>query len=479
MALIQLIDYVAKQIEESPSILHAKAHDVAGRPYPTRTIFIKIQQYIERHLARTHEADGRWVVVPGLRGVGKSTLLAQVYLKFLKNRKDIEFIYFSLDEVVESFGSNLKSALEAFESLKGINLATFEKPLFIFLDEVHYDENWSAIIKVLYDKNPNIFIFATGSCAVALQRNADEQRRLTVERLYPMSFAEYMIVKHKVYPPKDLKRRLTDAIFLQKDATTVYARLKGLEPEVDGYWRKVTPGILATYFRVGSIPFATTFEDQKKAFDAIYQTIRAIVESDLPMFGNFRSQTSAHTIQILSLLAISSGVSTRKLASLLGIRHETVADILSALVRAELVVEVAPYGSVKTKISKPKKYLFMSPALRASILFTIGGDKFIEQHKGDLFEDVVGMYLYKEFSAKHRGVVSYFEKTQAVHADFVISVESRDIPLEVGMGEKDTRQMWDIMTELESPYGLICHAGKLEIVQDRVIKIPHKFLLLT
>ncbi|MFH1298800.1 MAG: AAA family ATPase [Patescibacteria group bacterium] len=477
MNLLPVIDYVSKQMKETSGILRSKTRNSLGKVYPTRTIFIKIQQYVLQHLSISKIGDVRWVVVPGLRGVGKSTLLAQVYNQIIKSH-DVEFIYFSLDEVVNSLGSNLHEVLNAYEKVADISLATHRKKIFLFLDEVHYDENWASVVKVLFDKNPNIFIFATGSSAVALQRNADEQRRLKVEPLYPMSFAEYMVVKHGVWPIKDLKKRVTEAIFFQDNASDIYARLKGVEGLVEQYWGKVPSNALSDYMFVGSIPFATVYEDKTQAFDAIYQTVRAIVEVDLPQLGNFKKTTAPYILQILSVLAISSGISTNKLASNLNIRHETVSDILVALVKAELVVEVQPYGSVKNKAKKPKKYLFMSPAIRASILFAVGGEDLIEKHKGELLEDVVGMYLYREMTAKHRGIISYYEKGHDLHVDFVVSVGGKDIPLEVGMGKKDTKQLWGIMDRLNSPYGLICHSRGLEIYDERVVKVPHDFFLL-
>ena len=479
MAIVSIIDYVSKQIAETPAILRAKTKSSLGRSYRTRTIFIKIKQYINQHLQPTEGvSDVRWVVVPGLRGVGKSTLLAQVYDQLLRPQKDILFLYFSLDEVVNTMGSNLNEVLATYEKITGVSLATHSGKIFLFLDEVHYDDNWATAVKVLFDKNPNIFIFATGSSAVALQRNADEQRRLRVERLYPMSFAEYMLVKHNKWPIKDLKRTLTQAIFFQENATDIYARLKGLEPHVKKYWEEIPPEALADYIRTGSIPFATTYGDRTKALDAIYQTVRAIVEIDLPQLGNFKASTSPFILQILSILATSSGISTNKLAMHLGLSQETVSEVLAALVKAELIIEVLPYGSVRTQSRKPRKYLFMSPAIRSSILFAIGGEDLIEKHRGDLFEDVIGMYLYREISAKSIGSVAYFEKGQDLHADFALTIGGRNFPLEVGMGKKDTRQLWSIMEELNAPYGLLCHKGVLELCEDKVVKIPHEFFLL-
>ena len=293
-----------------------------------------------------------------------------------------------------------------------------------------------------------------------------------------MSFSEYMVVKHEVYPIKDLKRQVTEAIFFQDNAEDVYARLKGLESKVVQYWEKVPKEALSNYMEAGSIPFATCLPDQRQALDAIYRTIRAIVESDLPQISQFKKETAPFIIHILSILAISSGISTNKLSTNIGIDYATVSEILATLVKAEVVIEVKPYGSIKNSAKKPKKYLFMSPALRSSILFAIGGSTLLKRHRGERFEDVIGMYLYREIAAKHRGAISYFEKGKKLHVDFIVSIAEKKIPLEVGAGTKDTKQLWDTMEKINAAYGIICHSGELSIHDDKVIRIPHKFFLL-
>lgn len=476
-----IIDHVSRQIQETNMILKAKTHTPAGKSYPTRTMFVKIKKYIGNHLEKSQGDHPRWVVIPGLRGVGKSTLLAQSYSQLLKNRhqrKEIEFIYFTLDEVVNSFGSTLKEVLSVYEQISTINLATHSKPIFIFLDEVHYDHGWASIIKVIQDKNPNIFVLATGSSAISLRTNADEQRRLSIEPLYPMSFAEYAVVTLGQYPPKDLKRKITEALFYSENGTTAYARLKGLEEEVNNYWSKIPTGSMNKYLTIGSIPFTNNYQEENNALDAVYQTIKAIVENDLLKIGNFKKETSPTILQILLILASSNIVSLRKLSSNLGKNTSTVTEILEALVKAEMLIKITPDGSIKTKINKPSKYLFMSPTLRASILNLIGGKTLIEQSYGQLLEDTIGMYLYKEFIVKGSLPVSYINEANEAQADFIIGLGSRKIPLEIGYGKKDTRQVWKTIEKYDSPYGIIGHNGTLDIVSEKGLKVPLKFLLL-
>jgi hypothetical protein len=157
----ELIDLVEGRLRDTKTVLTSNAKGPTGMPYPTRSIYILAEKYIREHLRKKDTPSPRWLVVPGLRGVGKSTLLAQLYVAFSNNSNVIP-LYFAMDDVVNLLKSNLQEVLEVYQQLTGTNLATVQKTVLIFLDEVHYDPSWSSVLKVIYDKNPNIFIFCTG-----------------------------------------------------------------------------------------------------------------------------------------------------------------------------------------------------------------------------------------------------------------------------------------------------------------------------
>jgi hypothetical protein len=474
----QIIDHVTRQFREADQILTVKSKDPTGNSYPQRWIFKRMEKYINGHLNKLETP--RWLVVPGLRGVGKSTLMAQLYVNLLKGL-DINFIYFSLDEVVETFESSLQEVLSVYEFVSGINLATCEKPIFIFLDEVHYDAKWRANIKVLFDKNPNIFVIATGSSALGLlHKTTDEERRIVIEPLFPMTFGEYMSIKNKKLPIKGFKDKVKNILFNSSNANEVYGKLKFLEPQIDQYWSDIREEMLDNYLGVGSLPFANNFFDKFKAYDAVYQTIRAIVDIDLPQIAAFRTETIKTTIYVLSLLAASSSISLRKLANETGLKADTVSQILDALEQAELLIRIYPYGGITGRISpnNPSKYYFMSPALRASILNVIGGATLIDKSKGQLFEDTIAMYLYREYISKGIAQVSHLEKPGEVQADFVLELPGKKIPIEVGYGKKDTRQIWPSIAECKAPYGLIISSRELKVEQENAVFVPYKWFLM-
>lgn len=93
------------------------------------------------------------------------------------------------------------------------------------LDEIHYDRKWVLFLKTLYDRtksHKNILVIATGSSALLLQSTPDLARRVIVEKIYPLNFLEYLILKYKKYPIKGLKQELYEKVFFSLTAQQVF-----------------------------------------------------------------------------------------------------------------------------------------------------------------------------------------------------------------------------------------------------------------
>lgn len=483
----ELIDLVEGRLRDARTILANNTKSPAGKSYPTRSIYVVAEKYIREHLKRSGSdtQTPRWVVVPGLRGVGKSTLLAQLYVIFANTTNTIP-IYFAMDDVVNLLNSDLQEVLDVYQQLTGINLATTDKSVLIFLDEVHYDPSWSAVLKVLYDKNPNIFIFCTGSSAIALQANTDAIRRISVERLYPMSFIEYILIHKKKYPVRGLKQELKKLFWESKSAPELYSRLKYLEPTVNDWWKDVSPQDVNNYLIVGAMPFASIYDNEEKALQAVYATIEKIIKIDIPQLKDFENKTLNSIFNLLWLLANSGDLSLRNISDATGLTVPTVLDVLDTLQKTELLIRIPPHSTsaegqlLGNKSTKPSKYLFMSPAMRAAILSAGGGKTLLEKKKGHLLEDAVGLYFYKEFINNSFGNVMHFRDDKEKSCDFLVERSGRRIPVEIGHGKKESKQVLNVMEKYtDCPYGIVLDDTQLNLIENKVVKIPLKFFLLS
>ena len=98
----------------------------------------------------------RWIIIPGLRGVGKTTIMHQLLSNhrpwLAKKGLDVQLLFISLDEVVYDLRTDLRTTLRAYEQILGHYFELTKQPIFLFVDEVQRNTQWSQTLKVIYDR---------------------------------------------------------------------------------------------------------------------------------------------------------------------------------------------------------------------------------------------------------------------------------------------------------------------------------------
>ena len=228
----KLYQFVRDQITQGIFRTRAYVFNDRGERNPQRSMFLRIQKHVKDFMGGN--AAVRWLVMPGLRGSGKTTLLAQLY-----HDTDVPVerkLFLSVDQVTQTFGASLQEIIQVYEEAVGGSFERLEEPVFLFLDEVQYDRRWAGFLKTVYDRTRKVFIIATGSSALMLNVNADVARRAVSEKLYPMSFTEFMKIKHNKYEEKGLGRQLRTALLDSKSAQEVYSQLVSCEQAIKPYF---------------------------------------------------------------------------------------------------------------------------------------------------------------------------------------------------------------------------------------------------
>jgi len=188
----KLIRFLQEQIAQANFKAKAYVFDENNKKNPTRNCFVKLQMYVDNFLKGNSAA--RWLLLSGFRGVGKTTLLSQLY--FENANPEINRLYLSVDQVTQMLGVTLEEILLAYEELLGTVFERLDKPTLLFLDEIQYDKKWAITLKTtVFDRTNKIFILATGSSALSLENNPDVARRALSENVFPMSFTEYLKIK--------------------------------------------------------------------------------------------------------------------------------------------------------------------------------------------------------------------------------------------------------------------------------------------
>jgi hypothetical protein len=474
----QILKYVQSQIAQAPSRLRGHITDPAGKTYPQRHIYKKLEKHLQDFVSGRSEQ--RWVVVPGLRGVGKTTVLSQLFLDLFSKYDPLRILYVSLDEVTGLLNSNLMETLEAYETILGQSFERLQEPVFIFIDEVQYDPKWGLALKSLYDRSKKVFICCTGSSAVSLQTNPDIYRRVIMAKLYPLSFPEYQMLRQGIFPVKGLKERLKQIIYFSKTTKEIYESLKSLEGEILQYWSRVDKLEIQQYLSSGTLPFALQINNPNQVYESINGLLDKIVQKDIESLKSFNSQTIQSIKRLLFLLAdANDALSVSKLPNLLGIESlPTIQKVFSVLEQAELLIRVAPYGSQKSKLNKPSKYLFMSPSIRMALLGLVGKEATHLTRMGKLLEDATALHFNREFVGAGLGRLSY-DAAQG-GADFILQIANqKEIVVEVGIGKKDTTQVKRTMEKIKCQYGIVISDGNLaHFEKDNIVCIPLSYFLL-
>ncbi|MBI4237575.1 MAG: ATP-binding protein [Deltaproteobacteria bacterium] len=473
-----LITYVQNQLAQAEHRLRGHVTDPAGNTYPRRHIYVRLEKHLTDFLAG--HTEQRWLIVPGLRGVGKTTVLSQLFLTLLGKHDSFRILYISLDEVTGLLNATLKDVLDAYESILGQSFERLTTPVFLFIDEVQYDPKWGLALKSLYDRSKKIFICCTGSSAVSLQTNPDVYRRVLWEKLYPLSFPEYQILYRNVFPPKGLKQQCKQALYFSATAQEAYQQLQQLEPAVRQYWSRVDKMDLQHYLMYGTLPFALQYTNVSQIYEAISGLLDKIILKDIESLKSFDTSTLQAIKRLLFLMAdATDALALRTLPNLLGVDAvSTVQRMLQVLEHAEVLIRIMPQGSQHSKVAKPSKYCFISPAIRMALLGLVGKQATYHMRLGKLLEDCAALHLYREFVSSGHGSLTY--GAAKGQADFIVQIANqRQLAIEVGIGQKDHRQVLNTLRDTACEYGIVIDDGALaRSERERILHVPLQWYLM-
>lgn len=464
--------YLRNQLAQADNRLKAYTIDRDGKPYLKRSAALTLEKYITNF---KQGKEPRWIAVPGLRGAGKTTLLAQIYTEL--NCGSACKLYISLDEAQRVLGFSLNDILSVYEELLGKVFEDLTEPIYLFVDEIQYEPHWGLVLKSLYDRSKKVFIFSTGSSAVSLQTNADVSRRVVFEKLFPMSFTEYMLLKDRKFPINGLGKSIRDAIFNSSSSKEVYDKLHKLQPGVNKYWIGINRLEIDNYLKYGTLPFTIQYNQEPLIYSQIEQTLTNILSKDIPQLSKFEANTIAKMSQLLYAVSSSSITSLTALSKTFNIAINTLIEVFEVFEKSEMLLRIYPHGSHFGQVKKPSKYLFVSPAYRSMFFNLIGSTYSYNNYKGQLLEDAVGLYLYRVLGLRFSASLTYDSAEGG--ADFIVTIDDKKIPIEVGYEQKDFKQVDATMKAINGTYGLSVSPSRLMHSEaNNSVAIPLSYFLL-
>lgn len=493
MERIKIEQFYARWYAVLPQRIEGYIYDENKKLLPTRFIFSKFKKLIGKFLKNELSEIEKIILMPGLRGIGKSTLLSQVFAveKFLKINEDRailenigrldEKLYLDVSQL-HAEQITLNDFFKFYEEIKGFHFEKPDKKFLILLDEIHFDENWGLFLKNLFDRtkgHKDILLIATGSSALEINMIADLARRVDVWNIFPMKFNEYLILKHGKYSLPELSEELLDIIFNSKNAKDVFRKLQKKEKETYKYFVNEIPlGSENDFFELGGFPSAIKIENKQKAIEKIKSVIDGIIVKDILKLKKFETHTIAKINDLLYLLSQSDVISYQKLQGALKIPSpETLENLIEVLIMSGLLTKVRTYGQTYGSTRKTPKFLFITPSLRSAILNNI----YLSGTEGKKLEDYFTLIFQKDIKTNQIfGMPQLFYDIAEGGADFIVTLKNKDnIVIELGFNKEKIKQVEKTMKKLNYVnYGLVFGSDNLEFVEDSIVKIPLRFLLL-
>jgi predicted AAA+ superfamily ATPase len=445
-----------------------------GKRLPERFILYRLKNIINDFISSSKEYN-RLILMPGIRGVGKTTVLSQLYLYLIEELKipRERVIFLSVDSLVKVMNSSIYDFLQSYEkSILLKYLSEIEEPIFLLLDEVHYDEKWPFVLKMIYDTAPKVFVVATGSSALSLMSTADLARRATVEEIFPLNFSEYlMLEKGEIKSYSKLRSFVLDLIF-NPSLIDNLRNDEEIRKEYSSFIVLADEIRVRRFLKYGGFPFSP-FYDERDIVLRVKSVLDKIIEEDIRKLGNFKSETLEKLWRFLILITSSPEISIHSLSNQIGLSKTVVSQILRVLENSSLLFSLKPLGGEEKIAKKAWRYYFLTPTIRSSIKQYLG--TFKEEDFGILFEEYVASAFFR--IGRTKTPISLFFDAEKGGADLIIKTPvSKPIPVEVKLGDKSEKQVLKSMKKFNSPHGIVI--GDFEVkFENNILYLPRNLFL--
>ena len=469
----EISNYVLNLINTNPQLVQSHIYK-NNKKLNYRSDFYKLKHYIDKFLEE--DTDDRFFILPGLRGVGKTTLIFQL-MDYLLNEKNIskdKMLFLDLDRLKDLPEFNILDYFDYFIKEFHQAFPTVNEHLFIFIDESQYSTNWASAGKIIFDENKKVFLIFTGSNALNLEINKDAARRALNYQIYPLDFSQYLFLRYGIESHRDSTRIFNDLIF-SGDINDAIDLEKSIKRDVLINIPRKPYNELGYFLSYGEFPFS--FNRARENIIQLTLDLKdRVIEKDMDLISSFTSPTRLASYKLINLLAMMKpgDISLNKLSNILDVNKDTISSIISTLEKTQLLFHIEPYGSPAKRSRKSWKYYFLSNQIKSNIYLNNGqASKESKEFESLIVENMVASTLYKlKFSTRQDFGIFYDPEDGGV--DFLITtLLGKIIPIEVGLGNKSSKQIKSAIKRYGSDYGIVISDSfdKIE-KEDNIIKIP-------
>jgi uncharacterized protein len=325
------------------------------------------------------------LVITGMRQVGKSTLMKQIF-----DETSSPKLWFDFDNPMDLILFENKDYNAIYRSLSNLTGAISER-LFVFIDELQNYPEATKVIKYLIDHYKVKFI-VSGSSNYYLRNLFPESLsgRKFLFQLNPLSFQEFLYFRDKVDLEKALpkpieKRLLTLGLFEYKQYEQEYY----------------------DFMHFGSMPEVVLTQPVETRLLILKNIFRSFFEKDIRILSDFKDITEVRDLIRLLVSRVGSMLDISRLASEMGIERRKIYAYLEFLQGVYFIRLLPRYSkSIDRSIAGGKKIYFSD----TGILKTIGSI-----NDGQLFENAVINQL------AGYGELSFYNHRQTSEIDAILN----------------------------------------------------------
>lgn len=393
--------------------------------------------YYEALKMLKHNSIRRFVVLSGVRRVGKTTIMYQIIDNLIEegiSPKNI--LYVTFDNPILKLVS-VESVLSIYESLYPI-----EGERYIFFDEIQYTDNWELWMKVIYDSRKDIRLIATGSASPILEKGFTDSGtgRWSVLKIPTMSFYEYCKLLELDEP------ELPENLWLSKLVKMDKAELGDLMSRFTSLQNHFN-----RYLTIGGFPELVLSDDDIYAQRMLREdVVDKVIKRDVLALFNIRSPLLMEKL-FLYLCMNSTEIynATTAAKELENTSVTTLDSYIEALEMSNLIYLAKPMDVGSKGALKGKPKIFIADAAIRNAVLMIDDVLSEESELGAIVETAV----YKHIVSFYQGStaqIGYFRKAKnnQKEVDVVIELPRQKILCEVKYRNNSHISATDAIVEL-------------------------------
>lgn len=338
-----------------------------------------IQKDLEKELD-TRQA----VVLTGMRRVGKTTLLKELFDKITSPNK----VFLDLENPLHRKIFEEENYDNIWANLKGFHLAS-EAKAYLFLDEIQNLPHISRVVKYFYDHWQTKF-FLTGSASFYLKNLFPESlsgRKLIFE-LFPLTFREFLTFKGRRLDSKPL---------------TDFEKLAQNKNEIS-YQRLISD--YKEYLEFGGFPEVVLENRQERKVRLLEDIFTSFFEKEVKGLGDFRDFSKIRDLIMLLATRVGSKLDIAKLSSELSVSRETIYNYLEFLQKSYLLSLLPKFSKSADRRVAGGQKVFLCDSGLVNILGKVS--------QGQLFENAVFQNLHPQHA------LNFYDRQGRSEIDFVV-----------------------------------------------------------